>query len=144
MFSMFTIMINAILVSSCKGDGRCHLIWGYVVCFTKDIVSTPACLGLVTSTYTVFGTEWYSFSISAFCCNGYARRSSRLQISTIHCCERCSLAFNIRCFILLASLITLTLTSHGSSVSFQFLECPLCLSLLSAVLAGELARVIKH
>ena len=38
-----------------------------------------AYLGPATSTYTVRDTEWQSLSISAFCCNGYARRSDRLQ-----------------------------------------------------------------
>ena len=48
---------------------------------TKNvIVSTPAYLGPVTSTYTVRDTEWQSLSISAFCCNGYARRSDCLQL----------------------------------------------------------------
>ena len=42
-------------------------------------VSAPAYLGPVTSTYTVRNTEWLSLSISAFCCNGYVRRSDCLQ-----------------------------------------------------------------
>ena len=46
---------------------------------TGPSVSTPAYLGPVTSTYTVRDTEWQSLSISAFCCNGYARRSDCLH-----------------------------------------------------------------
>ena len=41
-------------------------------------VSTPAYLGPIT--HTVHDTECRSLSISAFCCNGYARRSDCLHL----------------------------------------------------------------